>query len=91
MGKIHDALADLKQRVSAAPPDQRAKMQLSGLNSALAQAIADARSAGMTSAQVATFEAVQQAMDADLGAADLTQPAQGQGAHLASPPPVPPQ
>ena len=24
MGKIHDALADLKQRVSAAPPDQRA-------------------------------------------------------------------
>jgi len=91
MGKIHDALADLKQRVSAAPQEQRAKMQLDGLNSALAQAIADAKMAGLSSAQVATFEAVQQAMDSDLGGGDLSQPAEGQPTHLASPPPIPAQ
>jgi len=89
MGKIHDALADLKRRVDAAPADQRAKLQLTGLNAALAQAIADARMAGLSDAQMMGFDAVQQAMDRDLGGADVTPPAEGQPAHLASPPPVP--
>jgi len=87
MQKINDALADLKQRVAAAPAEQRAKMQLDGLNAALAQAIADAKMAGLSGAQVASFEAVQQAMDA--GFDDVPPPAEGHGDHLASPPPVP--
>jgi hypothetical protein len=77
--KTLDALAALKERVGAAPAEQRAKMQLDGLNAALAQAISDAKMAGLTDAQAADFEAVQQAMDANLsGGADAAAQSQAQ-------------
>jgi hypothetical protein len=89
MTKIQDTLAAHKERLKAAPAGDRAAMQLTGLTSALAQAIADAKMAGLSDAQLMDFQAVQEAMDADLSGGDLAPPAEGRGDHLASPPPMP--
>lgn len=59
--QIADALADLQAKVDAQTSvDQSAITLLNGLTASVAQAIADAKAAGATDAQVASFTALHQ-------------------------------
>jgi hypothetical protein len=78
MQKINDALTALRARVDAAPAADRPALLLTGATSALAQAIADAKMAGLSDAQLGAFQAVQQAMDSDLRDKDGGAQQQGQ-------------
>jgi hypothetical protein len=71
MTKIQDQLAALKERVDAAPAEERPTMLVTGLNAAMAQAISDAKMAGLSDAQLMGFDDIQKAMDSGLGGGDV--------------------